>query len=194
MKFNRNTIILVILALSLGMIVYLGEKKNQTSTQINSENSQVNTEAKIFNFDKKEIKTIVVDNQGKKITFDKTATEIKPWLMINPEKIKASDAAISFLINLINQATNKTKIPNQEGQLKEYGLDKPIGKIELILSNGDEYKINLGKPNFDNSQIYAQIIFPQSQPQNQEIFLVSKSFQYAIERDFQEWKETESSN
>ncbi len=87
------------------------------------------------------------------------------------------------------QATNEQEISHSEKNLQEYGLENPNSKIRLTLNNGKEYTVNLGKSNFDNSKIYAQVIFPESQPNNGKIFLISKSFQYAIERDFDEWKE-----
>lgn len=194
MKFNRTTIFLVILALGLGTFIYFAEIKTNSTTKINGNQNKVEKENKIFSFNTDEIKTLTIESKGQKITFEKTEAEIKPWLMIIPEKTKASDAAISFLVNLFNQATNKQKIPVTENQLKEYGLEQPQGKIWLILKNGDQYQINLGKANFDNSQLYAQILFPKSQTQEQEIFLVSKSFLYGIERDFEEWKEEEDTS
>lgn len=187
MKFNRTTVILVILALGLSTFIYIAEKNNDFITQIDSDNTSKSE--KIFPFDTEEIKTISIDNNQQKITFAKTENQIKPWEMTSPEKTKASDAAISFLTNLFHQATNQQEIPDTEKNLEEYGLQQPNGTIKLTLNNGDEYTVNLGNSNFDNTKIYAQIIFPQSQSGKPKIFLISKSFQYAIKRDFDEWKE-----
>lgn len=47
----------------------------------------------------------------------------------------------------------------------------------------------LGKSNFDDTQIYAEVIFPEKEKIKPQIYLVSKSFQYALERNFDEWLE-----
>jgi hypothetical protein len=72
---------------------------------------------------------------------------------------------------------------------QDYGLANSQKKIQIILKNGDSYQMILGIPNFNDTQIYAEVIFPPSKEEQSAIFLVSKSFQYAIERDFEEWKQ-----
>ena len=191
MRFNRTTISLTILAISLGAIVYVTEIREQRQGVVNSDNSQTEDTEKIFAFESNEIKNIKIRTQSQTINFVKTDRDVQPWQMTTPEDIEANDAAISFLINLFKQTQSGQKIISNTEELKEYGLDKPRGTILLTLKNQDKYQINLGKSNFDDSRIYAQIIFPNSQTTEPEIFLLSKSFQYGIERDFDEWKAEE---
>ncbi|MGI0483599.1 DUF4340 domain-containing protein [Geminocystis sp. CENA526] len=189
MKFNRTTISLVILALGLTSFVYFSEIKDQ-GFDITSKIDRVeDTREKIFSFDSKDIKSITInldfDREPKLMSFEKTKKGT--WEMIQPEKLTASDAAMAFLINLFNQAQNTVEIPSTENTREEYGLDTSNYKIQWTLDNGDKYEMILGKSNFDDTQIYAEVIFPDSVETTQNIFLVSKSFQYAIERDFDEW-------
>lgn len=187
MKFNRSTIFLVIFALSLTILVFLREIKNQ-GFNITPQAEIEKKAEKIFSFDTNDIKKIKIEVNNKIISFEKTKDNKQPWQMTQPEKIIASDAAISFLVNLFNQAENKLEIPTSETKLVEFGLDKSSYHIWITLNNDEEYHLILGNDNFDNTQIYAQVIFPTSVKSAQNIFLVSKSFQYAIERDLEEWK------
>jgi len=186
MKFNRTTISLVILALGLTGFVYFNEIKDQGFDITSKIGKKEEKTAKIFTFDTKDIKTLTIETDKQKISFEKT--EKNTWEMTQPEKHPASDAAISFLVNLFTQAENKVEIPFTEEKRQEYGLVESPFQIRWILGNGDEYEMILGKANFDDTLIYAQVKFPDSLEAKQNIFLVSKSFQYAIERDFSEWK------
>jgi Domain of unknown function (DUF4340) len=190
MKINRTTIFLVMVALALTGFVFFQEIKNQ-GFDINPKTEKPEEKVKIFPFDTNDIKTIIIQVNKDKISFEKTENNNKSWQMTQPQKITASDAAMSFLINLFSQAENKVEISLTEDKRQEFGLDISQHQIWLTLNNGEEYHIILGKPNFDDTQIYAQVKFPQSINSTQNIFLVSKSFQYAIERDFDEWKENE---
>jgi hypothetical protein len=187
MKFNRTTTFLVILALCLTGFVFFREIKDQ-GFDITKKAENQDKKEKIFPFNTSDIKTITIQVNEQKITFEKTEDNSQPWRMTQPQKIIASDAAMSFLVNLFNQAENKVEIPLTEDKRQEFGLDISQNQIWLTLNNGEEYHIILGKPNFDDTQIYAEVKFPQSVKSKQNIFLVSKSFQYAIERDFDEWK------
>ncbi|BAQ61978.1 hypothetical protein GM3708_2384 [Geminocystis sp. NIES-3708] len=187
MKFNRTTIFLVILALGLTAFVFLREIKDQ-GFDITPKIQNQNEGEKIFTFDTNDIKNITIKINDKKISFEKIKNKNQSWQMTQPEKIIASNAAISFLINLFSQAENKVEIPSTKEKRQEFGLDISQYQIWLTLNNGEEYHMILGKSNFDNTQIYAEVTFPKSVKSQQNIFLVSKSFQYAIERDFEEWK------
>ncbi|NCO74120.1 MAG: DUF4340 domain-containing protein [Cyanobacteria bacterium] len=186
MKFNRTTISLVILALGLTGFVFFREIKDQQFDLTSKIGKEEEKQEKIFTFDTKEIKNIDIEVNQEKINFEKTDKNV--WLMTQPQKLTVNDAAMNFLINLFNQAENKLEIPSTPEKIQEFGLDKSHHKISLILNNGDKYQIILGKGNFDDTAIYAQVIFPESLKATQNIFLVSKSFQYAIERDLEEWK------
>lgn len=194
MKFNRSTILLSIFAISLASVIYLVEIRPQSNVTNNDNENLAPQEHKLFPFDIEQIKTITIDppdsqENSQTLIFEKTQAEVQPWQMSTPEPVKANDASISFLLNLFPQATKKPEIPMDEANLSEYGLETPKATISITLDNGETYQINIGGNNFDNSQIYGLVKFPPSAPQSEGIFLMSKSFQYAVERPYEDWKE-----
>ena len=191
MKFNRTTISLLILSLGLTGIVYITEIKPE-GFNLNPKAQKQSEILKIFPFETQDIQKITIEIDQQIISFQRQEQSEKSlWQMTQPEKLVANDGAIAFLINLFPQAENKLQIPANLAKRKEYALLDSGKTIEIILNNGDQYKMILGSPNFDDTQIYAEVIFPSQVPDKSTIFLVSKSFQYAIERDFDEWKKNE---
>lgn len=188
MKLKTTTIILIMLALGLGIFVYFVEIKGKHKTE-NVENNTTNSPVKLFNFTDEEIKTLVIEIQGKTLKFEHTEDTTKPWQMIQPENVTASDASVSFLVNLFKEASSNQNFVITKEQLIDYGLDKPIAKILIELKNAEKHEIILGKPNFDNTLIYAQIDSDKEVNESPKIVLISKSFQYAVERNFEDWKQ-----
>ena len=189
MKFNRTTITFLILSLGLTAIVYVTEIQPD-GFSLDSTSEQQDQVAKIFPFQVDEIRQITITVNQQIISFQKQDQDQSPWQMTKPENAIASEGAMTFLLNLFPQAENKLAIPVDEQKKKEYGLAEANKNIEIILNNGNKYQMILGSSNFDDTQIYAQVIFPPEINEESAIFLVSKSFQYAIERDFEEWKKS----
>jgi hypothetical protein len=190
MKLQRTTIILIILALGLGAFVYFTEIQTKKARET-VENQEQDPQKLIFNFAKNDLKTLIIETQGKTLKFEQTEAKTQPWKMIEPEKLTANEPTLSFLINLlIELKTNQAFVINKE-QLKDYGLDQPMAKIFIELKNQQKHELILGKPNFDDTLIYAQVDPHQQTEDNLKIILVSKSFQYAVERDLNDWKQRE---
>ncbi|AUC61580.1 hypothetical protein AA637_10695 [Cyanobacterium sp. HL-69] len=206
MKFNRSTILLSIFAVSLASIIYLVEIRPQSNVTNNDNENLVpqgdRTEAlrdRLFPFDAEQIKTITIDppqslEDTQTLVFEKTQAEVQPWQMIEPELVKANDASISFLLNLFPQATRQLEVPMGEVSLSEYGLETPRAKIIITLDNEETYEINIGGSNFDDSQIYGLIKFPESASQSEGVFLLSKSFLFSLERPYEDWKDLPMEN
>ena len=181
---QKTTLILILSATVLGGFVYFYEIKGTEQREANQAKGK-----QIFNFEEAEIKKITIEKQNERLEFIKTNDETKPWLMKQPEDVVASDAAVSFLLNLLVKGKSDrifTITPNQE---EEYGFNKPLAKIKIELENQENHQMILGKNSFDNQFIYAQI-FPANQSQEtREILLVKIDFKYAVERELQEWKD-----
>lgn len=192
MKLQKTTIILIILTLGLGTFIYLTQIQGSTIEEV-VKNEEKNPQKTVFSFTKEDIKKLEIELEKTTLEFEKSKQTILPWEMIKPEKVKANDASLSFLINLfidskINQSFNVT-----EDQLKDYGLDNPQAKIYIELENQEKHQLNLGKSNFDDTLIYAQIDGHKQEDNNKEIVLISKSFQYAVDRELNDWKQLEDS-
>ena len=184
MKFNRTTIVLLMVSLGLGGVVYLTEIRPD-GFSLSRQDEESEEKATIFPFVSEDIIRIMINTGETNLSLQK---QDENWLMTQPEKEIANEAAIVFLLNLFPQAEGKLDLPVTEARRKEYGLHQSVQTIEVTLANNDRYKLILGDANFDNTQIYAQVTFPDSANKPSSIFLLSKSFQYAIERDFNEWK------
>jgi hypothetical protein len=191
MKFKTTTIILVLLALGLGSFVYITEIKKK-SIQEKADTKQ-NTEALIFNFAENNIESLTIETEDTTLKFEPQSEENQPWKMVEPEQVTASEPSVSFLVNLLLEGKANQSFTVNKDQLSDYGLDKPIAKIFFTLKKENEQiqknQLFLGKPNFDNTSIYAQVS-DHNLPENQaKVVLVSKSFQYAVERDYEDWKQ-----
>lgn len=187
MKLNRNTIFLLIVALSLTGAVFFSEIRRDGFNLTTNDNQEKEIPL-IFPFRVEMVEKIDLDIDDNQISFAKTGDNPQPWMMITPEKTKASEGAIAFLLNLLPSAQKKIELLATDSLRKEYGINEQSPIITITLTGGDRYQIILGKSNFDDTQIYAEVIFPESDNPPQ-IYLVSKSFQYALERDFDEWKQ-----
>ncbi|MGK7887340.1 MAG: DUF4340 domain-containing protein [Crocosphaera sp.] len=182
MKLQKTTLILLGIATILGVGVYVYE------LQINPQQEEITTQKKqLFSFDEKDIKVLTIETKDTTYKFERTSDEKQPWQMKKPQETVANDAVIAFLTNLlVNSETARTlTVPNE--QKKDYGLDKPLGTITIELENKKQHKIILGQPNFQGELLYAQIDPQTSQQQEITINLVPKNFQYAVDRQPEEW-------
>lgn len=108
---------------------------------------------------------------------------------ISQEKVYANEAYVSFLLEqLISDRSQQTLTANPE-QIKEYGLNPPVAIIEVILKDQKIYQMILGKSEFSGNAIYAQVNPPLPETQNQTVLVVSKNFQYAVDRTLEDWKQ-----
>ena len=191
MKFNRNTIILVVISIGLAGVVYFQEVKPNGFTLENEQENQETKEA-IFPFLMTDIQKVMVNYDDQAIVFRKQTSEEKEkalWQMIQPQQFTVSEGSINFLLNLFPSANKTVEIEDNQAKQAEYGLLDSSKTIEVVLDNDDRYLMVLGNSNFDNTQVYARINYPDRSQESPQIFLVSKSFQYAIERDINEWRD-----
>lgn len=182
MKFKNTTWILLGIAIILGIGVYVYE------LQINPQQKQIEaTKKQLFTFDENEIKALTIETEYQTYKFEKTTDENQPWQMKEPQDTVANDAVISFLTNLLVTNESERSLTVPKNQKTEYGLDKPLGTITIELDNKKQHKIILGKPNFQGEFLYAQIDPSSSSQEEITINLVPKNFQYAVDRQPEEW-------
>ncbi|ACB52992.1 conserved hypothetical protein [Crocosphaera subtropica ATCC 51142] len=182
MKLKNTTWILLGVAIILGVGVYVYE------LQINPQQEQIEaTNKQLFTFDEDDIKALTIETEDQTYKFEKTSDENQPWQMKEPQDTVANDAVISFLTNLLVTSESERTLTVPQNQKKDYGLDKPLGIITIELENEKQHKIVLGKLNFQGELLYAQI--DSSSPSQEEITinLVPKNFQYAVDRQPEEW-------
>lgn len=186
MKLQRTTWALLTVAILLGGGVYLYETVGKPHQQ------EVKAKQKqIFTFQEEDIKTLTIETKGQPLKFERTKDKNKPWQMKQPENIMASDAAVSFLLNLLVERQRDRAITVPVEQIKDYGLEPPVATITVQLANQETHKLILGNPNIEDLYIYAQIDPPPQASKEVQVVLVPKEFQYAVERELAEWKQPE---
>jgi hypothetical protein len=187
MKLKNTTWILLVIAIFLGVGVYLYE------LQINPQKEEIKAQSKkLFTFDEKEIKKLTIISQEQTYEFEKTTDENKPWKMKKPQEKVANDAVISFLTNLLISSESERTFTVPKDKIKDYGLDKPLGTIIIELDDKKQHKIIIGKPDFQGELLYAEIDTIASSEGEITINLVPKNFQYAVDRQPEEWIEKET--
>ncbi|MGP0128221.1 MAG: DUF4340 domain-containing protein [cyanobacterium endosymbiont of Rhopalodia musculus] len=184
MKLQKRTWGLLSAAVFLCTAVYIYEIKFQKQqSQIKSNNNE------LFDFTEEDIKNITIKTEQNTLKFQRTEDDKKFWKMTEPKQKTANDATISFLINLLVTGESERRFTISTSQQKDYGLNKPLATIEVILNDGSKHQIVLGNSDFSDSFLYAKIDSDNQDTAELIISLVSKNYQYAIDRKIDEWLE-----
>ncbi|AFZ16798.1 hypothetical protein Mic7113_0898 [Allocoleopsis franciscana PCC 7113] len=185
MKLQRTTLVLLITATLLGGVVYYSETQraqNQEATKT--------TKEPIFSFKEDQIQSVTLYTAQETLEFDRVSGKTTNWRMKQPKEAPASDAAVAFLLNLLAEGKSDRSffVPTKDRQ--EYGFDQPFATVKVQLNNKENYRLILGKPDFNRSFIYAHVApAPQSQsPEQLKVLLVPIDFEYAVNRPISEWQ------
>jgi len=188
MKLQRTTLILLLLALGLGGFVYLHEVQSANEPQ-----SAVPLEQQIFAFKGEQVQFLSVKTKGQMLLLERVDKSGQPsWLIEAPRQTPASDAAISYLTDLLVQGKSARTIQVPANQLQEYGLAQPQATVEVKLKNQQTHQLILGKPDFNRSFLYAQADPPAKPAGKVNVLLVSTDFENAVNRPLSEWKASPS--
>lgn len=182
MKLQRTTLILILLALGLGGFVYFYEIQGAPTRQEAKVKKQ-----QIFSFEEEQVQSFAVKTKEQTLLFERGSQGIK-WLMKAPSKSPASDAAVSYLMNLVVKGKSDRAIQVPVAQLQEYGLEQPQATIEVKLKNQTTHQLILGKPDFNRNFLYAQADPAVKPTGNVNVLLVPTDFENAVNRSLTEWK------
>ncbi|MFB2975345.1 DUF4340 domain-containing protein [Microseira sp. BLCC-F43] len=116
------------------------------------------------------------------------ATPIAPPPETNLTKVPANEAYVVFLLDqMVKGKGDRITIDPRI----DYGLNQPQATIDVKLNNGKTHQLILGKPNFNNTSVYA-IADPTDQAnQSPQILVISNNFENAVKRPLSEWKQPE---
>ncbi|GET41078.1 DUF4340 domain-containing protein [Microseira wollei] len=116
------------------------------------------------------------------------ATPIAPPPETNLTKVPANEAYVVFLLDqMVKGKGDRITIDPRI----DYGLNQPQATIDVKLNNGKTHQLILGKPNFNNTSVYA-IADPTAQGnQSPQILVISNNFENAVNRPLSEWKQPE---
>ncbi|MBR8830625.1 MAG: hypothetical protein N5P05_000873 [Chroococcopsis gigantea SAG 12.99] len=182
MKLKNSTWILLIAAIVLGTGVYIYETYTKPL-----QSAQQQQQKRLFSFAAEDIQTLTIERNGTTLVFQRTGDSNTPWRMTQPEKASASDASLSFLTSLLVDGKIDRTFSASHSQKSEYGLDNPQGTVKVSLKNGETHRLILGKTDYEDKYLYAQID-PVENSGQIGVSLVDKSFQYGIDRSLSEWK------
>ena len=188
MKLQRTTLILLLLALGLGSYVYFYEIKGATQREQAKQLDQ-----QIFSFEPDQVQSLTVKTKDQTLSFERSKHSASKWRMKSPSDSPASDASISYLLDLLVSKSTRT-LPIPSAQLGEYGLQPPQATVEIILNNQKTHRLILGKPDFNRSFLYAQTDPPTQSNGQVDVLLVSTDFENALNRSLAEWKQPQPSS
>ena len=194
MKLQRTTLILLLLALGLGGFVYFHEIRGDTQRQEAKAKEQ-----QLFSFTADQVQSVTVKKPEQTLELERegninsSTADISIWQLKSPSVAPASDASVSYLMDLLVKGKSDRTLQVSAAQLQEYGLDRPQATIEVKLKNQQTHQIVLGKPDFNHSFLYAQADPPAKPSGNVSVLLVSTDFENAVNRPLSEWKARDAS-
>ncbi len=180
MKLQPTTILLFFLALTMSGVVYFREIYGKTTKP------EIQTQSPIFTFKADDVQALTVKINSKTLFIQRADTPKYKWIVKSPAVAPASDASVSYLMTLLLGKSDRV-FTVAANQLPEYGLQPPQATIEIKLKNQQNHELILGKPDFNHRFLYAladQVTNPSAKT---NIFLVSTSFQNAVNRQLPEW-------
>ncbi|MFQ4141813.1 DUF4340 domain-containing protein [Chlorogloeopsis sp. ULAP02] len=186
MKLQRTTLILILLALGLGGFVYFYEFYSKTQQEEVQKKTQ-----QIFSFTADDVQSLTVKTKDYTLNLERNNNSEPPkWLMTSPQQAPASDAIVSYLMDLLVKGKSDRTLSIPADQLTEFGLVQPQATIVIALKNQQTHQLILGKPDFKGSFVYAQTDPDRKSSENVDVLLVSKDFENAVNRELSEWKQT----
>lgn len=184
MKLQKTTWILLVFALLLGGAVISYEKLIAPQRQATQAQKK-----QIFNFEEEAIQSLTITSDTPTLKFTRNQHQTYTWQMREPKNVPGNDAVVAFLLNLLVEGASDNKLTISADERSEYGLDKPLATIELELDDETTHQLVLGKSDFSGKFLYA-IADPSSDTDTDiKVILVPIDFQYAVDRDLDEWKQ-----
>ncbi len=179
MKIKKNTWLLLLSALILTGGVYLLQREKLPQIETNRD-----TANHLLSFKLDDLEKMSIKNGDNLLVFSKQSEN---WQMDEPEKTPANPAALSFFTDLLFGDRNYRSFPLVQGTISEYGLDKPVATVILILKNKQSHQLKLGNTLVDGKSIYGQI---DNLP---IVYVLPIEFKYAVDRNLPEWKQSAAS-
>ena len=185
MKLQRTTLILLLLALGLGGFVYFYETQGATQRLSVAKAKK----QQIFSFDADQVQSFTVKTKEETLEFERENQSGRPiWRMKAPSNTLASDASVSYLMNLLVKGQSDRDLSVPASQRSSFGLEQPQATIEVKLKNQKTHHLILGKSDFNRKFLYAQADPPAQPTENVNVLLVSTDFENAVNRSLSEWK------
>ncbi len=170
---TRSLVTLLVLAgvgAGIGLYAWYGVHLAQEQ-----EKEQKELSAKLFTFDKKTVKRIVVTAKGQTSTV--VPGEGEQWKLVSPVTTPADKSTVDALVERMTQLKSKSMVEEKAQDLAKYGLASPKLKVTLQLEDGSELVFRAGDDNqFDNSVYVATA-------DSSDVIQAEGNFKWALEKD-----------
>ena len=189
MKLQGSSLILLITAVSLASAVYVMESQQRTNQAIKQQ-----ARKSLFVLQESEVQGLTLDTSNQSLVFQKTqAGDSAQWRMVAPQAGPAEAGTIAFLLNLMATGESQQTFKITQGRRAEFGFDRPLATIKVMLADQQAVILVVGKPTFDRGALYA-LVNPAEQPnQDLTVHLVSINFENAVTRPLTEWQKQDAS-
>ena len=187
MKLQKTTLILIITALSLTGFVYFYEIKGKPEREAAKAKAE-----RIFAFKAEQVQSFTVKNKEKVLTIERTYAkkdEEAKWQIKIPVQGAANQASVYFLLDRLTTGKSDRTFSIPAATVSEFGLDQPQATVEVKLDNQQTHRLILGKPEYSNRFLYAEVDPPAPRPENLSVILVPIDFKTAIARPISEWQQ-----
>jgi Domain of unknown function (DUF4340) len=187
MKLKSSTLVLMAAALLSTGGIYLWEQSR--SPQDLASDPKKATKP-LFDLKETDITQLTIASKNPTLKLEKNA---KGWQLAAPKAGPANEGTVTFLLNLLATGTSEQTLQVEPAQLKEFGLEQPTATLSFQLKNQKTHQVVLGKQNFNQSAVYAQIDSDSATAKKGEVVLVPTGFLDAINRPLSEWQVKASS-
>ncbi len=184
MKIKPSTLLLVLTALLLGGMVLL------VQTQSPPSQTQADEPQNLFTFKESQVQSLTLKTLLRSLRFERDSSG--KWQMLEPEKAKASDPTLSFLLALVATGKSQRSFTAPVGDREQYSFHQPLATIDITLNNKETHSLILGGYDFNRANLYALVDPPSDPSANLKVRLVSPNFDSAVNRPVSDWKQTES--
>lgn len=194
MKLQRNTAILLGIALLLGVGVTLLETRRNPSSgdgdTVSLTPELPKGQKPVFAFEESAVQVLQVKRGGETLWFERDETGI--WQMVQPTQAIAEEGAVAFLLSRVLTDAPLRQITIASDQQADFGFDQPTAEVELKLQDGATHRLILGAPDFSGNSFYA-LVDPETFPlpigaTEVPVYIISRDIANGVERPLAEWK------
>jgi Domain of unknown function (DUF4340) len=181
MKLKSSTIVLMAIALLCAGGIYLWDR---THTAQDSASDAKKAAKSLFELKETDITQLTIESKQPTLKLEKAE---KGWQLAAPKPGPANEGTVTFLLNLLATGTSEQTLQVDPAQLQEFGLDRPTATLSFQLKSQKTHRLILGRQNFNQSAVYAQVD-PEPSAKKNSVVLVPTGFLDAINRPLSEWQ------
>lgn len=189
MKLQRNTLILVAIALVLGAGVSLSEMP-WTQPHPSSLSKEGQGQKVILNFLENDTVGLKVERRDDTLVLERDKNQ--GWKLTVPLQEPAEPGSVAFLLSRLNTDAPLQTLTMDADKAEEFGFTRPTGTVTVTLGNGNQHRLILGGTDFSGTAYYAVVDPPKWPPSHGDpaykVLVVSADVANGINRPLPEWK------